>query len=289
MAPAPGVGTAPGRGQAGGVRTVAGAGGGASPAASRVRRWGVLVLAVGQLVAAAALAVVGGGQPGGGDGPDLLITPAGWAFAIWGLVVAGCLAYAAYQLPARRGDTRPYRQVAWPLIGVEAGFVLWLVLAEVAPSWTTFVVFAGMLALLVLAYGRALRDRRSAALPGRVLLLATLGVYTGWSAVAVPVNLASALAAAGLPARGAGGAAWQAGVLVVALGAGLAVVTVWRARAASTAAVLWALVGVAVGADSAVLGVVAGAGALALAAWAAWVRWDDLRRRLTDVRVVVQR
>ncbi|TNM69713.1 hypothetical protein FHN55_02920 [Streptomyces sp. NP160] len=228
--------------------------------------------------------VLGGGRPGGTGGSDLLITPAGYAFAIWGLVVAGCLAYAAYQLPAGRGDEPPYRRVAWPLAGVMAGFAAWLVVAATGPVWATAAIFAVMLALLVLAYDTGLRHRRLMRLPGRVLLLGTLGVYTGWAAVAVPVNVASALAEAGLPSSGGGAAAWQAGVLLVALGAGAAVVRRWRARAASTLAAVWALMAVAFGAGArdggALLASAAAVGAVALLGWAVWSRWEDLRRRL---------
>lgn len=258
---------------------------------SRVRRWTVAVLAAAQLLAAVVASVLGGGRPGGTGGSDLLITPAGYAFAVWGAVVVGCLAYAVYQLPAGRGDEPPYRRVAWPLAGVMAGFVAWLVLAATAPVWTTAVVFAAMLALLVVAYDTALRHRRLMRLPGRLLLLGALGVYTGWAAVAVPVNAASALAALGLPTTGGGAAAWQAGVLAVALGAGVAVVRRWRARAASTLAAVWGLMAVAFGAGAreggALLAAAAAVGAVALLGWAVWSRWEDLRRRLRSATVRV--
>ncbi|MGQ7296579.1 hypothetical protein [Quadrisphaera sp. KR29] len=255
--------------------------------ASRARRWTVAVLAAAQVLAAVVAAALGGGRPGGtggAGGTDLLITPAGYAFAVWGAVVAGCLAYAVYQLPAARGDEPAHRRVAWPFAGVMAGFVAWLVLAATAPTWTTALVFAVMLGLLVVAYDTALRHRRLVRLPGRLLLLGTLGVYTGWAAVAVPVNAASALADLGLPTTGSAAAAWQAVVLLVALGAGVAVVRRWRARAASTLAVVWALLAVAFGAGAreggALLAAAAAVGAVVLLGWAVWMRWEDLRRRV---------
>lgn len=251
---------------------------------SRGRRWTVLVLAVAQVLAGAVATAVGGGRPGGTGGSDLLLTPAGWAFSIWGVVVAGCLAYAVHQLPAGRGDQPALRRVAWPLAGVMAGFVAWLVVAATAPPWATLLVFAVVLGLLVVAYGTALRHRKLMAVPTRLLLLGTLGVYTGWAAVAVPLNLAAALAELGLPTAGAGSAAWQAGALLLALGAGAGVVHRWRARAASTLAVVWGLVAVAAGAGGreggALLAGLAAVGAVVLLGWAVWSRWSDLRRRV---------
>ena len=248
---------------------------------ARAGRQAVLALAAGQLVAAAASGP-GMGQPGGGTAPDLLVTPASWTFALWGLVIAGALAYGIYQLPSYRGDLPALQAVAWPLVGAQAVFVVWLVLDAAAPSWTTVVATAAMVALLAVAYGRALRWRRLVALPGRLLLLGLLGVWTGWVAAVLPVNAASALLDLGLPASGAAAVAWQAVVLAAIGGVGVAVVLLWRARLASVAAVLWALAGVAAGAagrGAPLLAGLAAAGVLALGVWAARWRWHDLRRR----------
>jgi hypothetical protein len=174
-------------------------------------------------------------------------------------------------------------------MGAMAGFTAWLVVAATAPAWAAFAVFAVMLALLVVAYSSALRHRRLMGLPTRLLLIGTLGVYTGWSAVAVPVDLASALAELGLPTVGAGAAAWQAGALLLALGAGAAVVSRWRARAASTLAAVGGLLAVAFGAGAreggGVLAAVAAVGAVVLLGWAVWSRWSDLRRRVESSTV----
>lgn len=251
--------------------------------ASRGRRWGVLVLAAAQVLAvvvAAATTTAGAG----GAGVGLLVATAPWTFGTWGVVVAGCLLHAVHQLPAHRGDEPALRRVAWPLMGAMAGVTAWLVVATTGPAWAAAAVFALVLALLVVSYDTALRHRRLMGVPTRLLLLGTLGVGTGWAAVTAPVHLASALAALGLPTAGAGAAAWQAGALLLALGAGAAVVARWRARAASTLAAAWGLLAVASGAGAreggAVLAALAAVGAVALLGWAVWSRWSDLRRRV---------
>ncbi len=266
---------------------------GRAGALSRARRWAVVVLAVAQLVAGAVATAVGDGRPGGASADGLLLAPAGWGLAVWGVLVAGCLAYAAHQLPAARGDDAPYRRVAPPLLGAMAASVAWLVVGLTGPAWVAALVLLGLLVLLAAAYGTALRHRRLMRLPGRVLLLGTLGVGTGWAAVAVPLAVASALADAGLPTGGAAGAAWQAGALLLALGAGAAVVQRWRARAASTLAAVWTLAAVASGTGAreggALLAAVAAVGAVALLGWALWSRWEDLRRRLETSAVRLRR
>lgn len=231
----------------------------------------------------------GGSGVGGGGATDLFITPAGWTSAVWAIAVAGVLVWAVHQLPARRGDQPAARRVAWPFAGAVAAAVAWVVLGATAPSWAPVLASAAALALLVVAYDTALRHRRLLHLPARALLLGTLGAFTGWMAVAVPVDLAAALVSVGLPTSGAAAAAWQTGVVVLALGAGVAVVHRWRARAASTLTAVWALLALAAGAagrdGGALLAAVAAVGAMALLGWAVWSRWQDLRRRVDAAKV----
>lgn len=258
---------------------------------ARAGRQAVLATAAAQLVAAAASGP-GVGQPGGGTTPDLLVTPASWTFAVWGLVIAGALAYGVYQLRSQRGDLPALQAVAWPLVGAQAASVAWLVLDATAPSWTTVVAIVAMLALLAVAYGRALRWRRQVPVLGRLLLLGVLGVWTGWSAALLPVNAACALLDLGLPASGAAAVAWQAVVLAAVAGVGVGVVVLWRARPASVAAVVWALAGVAAGAagrGAPLLAGLAAAATLALAVWATWWRWQDLRQRAEAALGLVSR
>lgn len=269
-------------GHTGAVATTTGTSARTRPStASRVRRQAVFALAVGQLVAAVVLSGAGG-QPGGPGGVELLIQPAGWTFSIWGLIVAGCLGYGLYQLFYPRGDAAACAGVGWPLVGVQVGFVLWLVLSATAPVWTTVVVLLAMVALLAVAYTRALAQRRSLPLLPRNLLLATLGLYTGWASVALVLNAATALLEAGLPATGGGATAWQLVALLAVVAAGAAVVLRWRARLFSTVAVVWALIGTSVGTAGQGAPLLAGlavAATVAMVAFAVWLRWRDLRTR----------
>ncbi len=269
-------------GHTGGVATTTGTSARTHPStASRVRRQAVFALAVGQLVAAVALSSAGG-QPGGPGGVELLVQPAGWTFSVWGLIVAGCLGYGLYQLFYPRGDAAACAGAGWPLAGVQVGFVLWLVLSATAPIWTTVIVLLAMVALLAIAYTRALAQRRSLPLLPRTLLLATLGLYTGWAAVALVLNVATALLEAGLPSTGGGATAWQLVALLAVVAAGAAVVLRWRARLFSTVAVVWALVGTSVGTAGQGAPLLAGlavAATVAMVAFAVWLRWNDLKTR----------
>ena len=82
------------------------------------QRAAILLLAVLQ-VAIPSLPALGIGEPIGdqSDSVRTLITPAGWAFSIWGPLFAGCLAYALFQiLPAQTRNSLLAR-IGWPSAG----------------------------------------------------------------------------------------------------------------------------------------------------------------------------
>ncbi|MBC8091531.1 MAG: hypothetical protein H7Y15_06245, partial [Pseudonocardia sp.] len=190
-----------------------------------VSRVAVLVLAVLQVVSPLVSQVVGADgftvADRVGEPP---IVPVGWAFSIWGLIELLSVAYAVWAL--RRPADALLDELAKPLIVVFAGFSLWIVAASVEPVWTTVVVFLAMFAGLLWALRIALAHRAEIAgwsRPGRALLWGTLGVYTGWTSIAVWVNLTTALSASGAPITGPVGVLGQAAVLAGATATAVAI------------------------------------------------------------------
>jgi hypothetical protein len=122
--------------------------------------------------------------------PDPPVVPPTFFFGIWAVITIGCVAAAAWGLPRSRAARTPYREVALPVSIVQLLFVLWLVLARAVPPLTV-PVFAIMLALLVYALKGTVSspaDRTTG-----VLLTGSLGLYAGWAAGAVWLNLAAVL------------------------------------------------------------------------------------------------
>lgn len=112
-----------------------------------------------------------------------------------------------------------------------------------------------------------------------LLALGGLGLYAGWTAVAVWANLSSALVAAGADPVAT---AWQAALLAGATATAVSAVLALRAPSGLVAGALWAFAGVAAGAaqsGSAPLATIAVAGGAATLAAAV------ARRRLTTWRV----
>jgi hypothetical protein len=153
-----------------------------------VKRWIVLLLAIGQIVASAF-----GGFQGQGTFSTPIITPAGYAFSIWGVITLGCLLYGVYQLLPGQRKEKLYDRLALPLIFVFSGFSVWIYVAAREILWMTVVVFLVMLVALVAAYRRIGESKKKLSAFESVIIRGTLGMYTGWAAVAFVLNIATAL------------------------------------------------------------------------------------------------
>ncbi|MGX5358118.1 hypothetical protein [Kocuria sp. KH4] len=224
-------------------------------------RWVLLVTAVTQAVSPALSGFTGG------SGSDPVVVPPGPFFAIWGVIVIGCVASALWGLPRRRATTAPYARIQWPVSLAQIGFTAWLLAAVSSPAWSV-PVFLLMLACL----GTALRSLVSAAAepPTRWLLGTSLGLYTGWSAAAVWVNIATVL-----PEDARADTVWLGLLLLGAVISLVVGVVLFRAHPAFLAAGAWALLGVVISTATAgalLLSVVAGGGLAVLAVAAVLVR-----------------
>lgn len=220
-----------------------------------VGRWVLLATAILQ---AASPALVGFEQ----DGRDPVVVPPGAWFSIWGLILLGGLLVAVRGLPGRRAATPAWTRLAGPLSAVQVGFVVWLIMADIAPPLTV-PVFTAMLALLLWSLHRTVPDLGDRV--DRVLVGTALGLYAGWASAAVWVNTATVLPGLDRDPLGPGATISLALLLAGAVGTLVAGLLLTRREPAYAAAGLWALSGVVVSTASAgatTLAIVAAGGAL---------------------------
>jgi hypothetical protein len=245
-----------------------------------------VVLAIGQVAAAPVITALGGGGvfTSTDPGAEPAIVPARYAFSIWLLIEALSLLWALWAVVPGGPDPDVRVRPAQPLTVVFAGFTLWLVAAELEPRWATLVVFLVMLAGLLVATRVALRDAdRIGAWSGygRAVLWGMLGLYLGWSSIAIWLNLTTALVGSGAPLGGAVGLFGQVAILVGAVTMAVALLRWTGVLLPYLAAVVWALVGVVLGARGAgepVLASAAAAGLVVVVVAAVWWRRSGLQR-----------
>lgn len=203
--------------------------------------WAVLAASVLEVIAPLVTVNGPGSSPGGGSGPDLLITPVGWAFSIWGVIYALAIAQAIAVLV--RGPRSVSRRLQIDLVVLYLGGALWIVLAGLDSSLAT----AGALLLMfVAAIDAVLTVARESVQPRwlDVLTRASVGLYAGWVTAAFFLNVSTALVDAG-PVE-ADELPWQLVVLAVAIITLLVILVKTRGILTYAAAGAWAMVGIAV-------------------------------------------
>lgn len=182
------------------------------------------------------------------------VQPAGYAFAIWGLIYLWLIVHAGFGL-LRRAEDPAWDAGRWPLfvsLGVGSG---WITVANTDPIWATAMIWVMLGAALLALAQTSPRERW--------LLQAPLAIYAGWLTAASWVSVGLLLAGYGLTGER------MAALLVLPLAVGFALIVQARfARAPEYGlAVIWALVAVSVanlGSDM-LLAVLALLGALAVA------------------------
>lgn len=175
------------------------------------------------------------------------ITPAAYAFVVWGVITILSVLYGVYQVGRMRKNASLHLAVAPKLIGIYLCFSLWLVAAENQWLFTTVLIFIFMYYLLGKVLLQVLAEEKRLTVADRMLLLGQVGIYAGWTSVAIFANTASALTFYGISDTGLNGTLWQ-GVLLLLATANIGVgIHRFKANVPFLLAALWAVTGIYVG------------------------------------------
>ncbi|WP_312595896.1 hypothetical protein [Brevundimonas sp.] len=122
---------------------------------------------------------------------------AGYAFAIWGLIYAGVLAYAIRQALPQTGESPLLTRMGLPSAVAFFGIGLWIIVAALnLKAASVVVIFASLVALLLPLLSVAGLVRSLPRLDReRLLLVWPLAALAGWLTVAAPLNLITTLTA----------------------------------------------------------------------------------------------
>ncbi|WP_281824306.1 hypothetical protein [Jannaschia rubra] len=228
----------------------------------------VLLLVVALAFAASPLMVPGFGGYEPSQFPaleqDPPILPAGYAFALWGVIYLWLIVMAGFGLIRRDLDAE-WDATRLPLIiSIGIGSV-WLPVALVSPLWATVLIWAMLAAALAGLIRTPQRDLW--------LLRAPVGLYAGWLTAASCVSLGTLLVGFAIPPFGPVG--WSVAMLALALAI---TVVLLRARPSLMygAAVVWALIAVTVRDGATLVGLLA-LGAAVLVAALTFLRLRSLR------------
>jgi hypothetical protein len=214
------------------------------PIRSNTQRLAVII-AVFIQIGATYLPQLGLGDPIGerADSARTLITPSGWAFAIWGLLFAGSAVFAIWQaLPAQRENALLDR-IAWPAAVALAAQGVWATYTQFAnltviSSIIILVSLGGLLMVL-----RALVEQPHLTSSERWIVALVFSSLAAWLTAASIVNISATLVYYGI---GGEFAYPLAAAAMVAIGGVIAALAVVQSRGNPWYALVfcWALLGI---------------------------------------------
>jgi benzodiazapine receptor len=175
----------------------------------------------------------------------VLFVPAGYVFAIWGVIYIGWLAFALYPLlPAQRNSPR-LAHVGWLFALASVANAVWLFTWHYEQFPLSVVVMLALLALLIALYRRLNIGRVQVSRLEQWTVDIPFGVYLGWISVATIANISDLLYYWRWDGFGIAPEVWTLTMLLIA--AALAGTMIVRRNESAYALVLvWAFVGIAV-------------------------------------------
>jgi translocator protein len=176
---------------------------------------------------------------------QVFFVPAGYVFAIWGVIYIGLIAYAVFQaLPSQR-ENPVLRRTGYPVVVSGLANMVWLFLWHYGQFPLTVVVMLGLLAVLILIYLEFGVGRTKVTAAETWAVRVPFSIYLGWITVATIANITDLLYYWHWDGFGISARNWTliifAAVLVIA---GLMSLT--RRDIAYNLVIVWALAGIAV-------------------------------------------
>ena len=172
-------------------------------------------------------------------------TPAGYVFAIWGIIYALLLVFVIYQALPKQKNKSFQKQIGALFMLSSIFNVVWLFLWQYDYITLSVAVMFALLATLIAIYLRLSIGKSNAPLTEKLCVHLPFSVYIGWITIASIANVAAALVSVGWNGFGLSAETWAIVAMSIALIVTL-VVIVARRDIAYSLVVVWALAGIAI-------------------------------------------
>ena len=174
---------------------------------------------------------------------NVLITPANYAFAIWGLIYLGLFSFAIYQaLPMQRSQPL-FRRLGYWLVVASAAQIAWVLLFQFRLFGWSFVAMIAILLPLIQIYTQL--DGVKLNQPERWFVKIPLTIYLAWISVATIVNGGVSLTHLEWEGWGISPEVWT--VIMMMMGGAIALIIAWtRGDIPFTGVLIWALTAISI-------------------------------------------
>ncbi|MBE9227160.1 tryptophan-rich sensory protein [Phormidium sp. LEGE 05292] len=174
----------------------------------------------------------------------VLIIPANYAFAIWGLIYLGLIAYSIYQFRPSQRSRSTIQQVNALVILASLAQILWVYLFTVQLFWPSVVAMLIILLPLIRIYLLLRSGRLQVSRERKWFAQIPFSIYLAWISVATIVNIASALYISGWDGWSINDTGWTA--IMVIIGTIIAaIVAIQKGDIAFTLVFVWAYLAIA--------------------------------------------
>ena len=176
---------------------------------------------------------------------NVQIIPANYAFAIWGLIYIGLIAFGIYQLQPTQRENPRLRHSGYLLAIACIAQCAWiyLFLARLFPL--SNLAMLGILIPLIVMYQRLGIGRERVSRQERWFIHLPISIYLGWISVASIVNVATGLYSLNWDGWGIAPSVWTV-VMMTTASVIAAVISIQRRDTAYVLVIVWALVAIAI-------------------------------------------
>ncbi len=176
---------------------------------------------------------------------DVLIIPASYAFAIWGLIYLGLFAFGIYQLLPNQRQDEDLRQVGYLLAIASVAQCIWVYLFLYRLFAVSVVAMLLILLPLIAIYLRLKIGKKTVSRSKKWYIHRPISIYLGWISVATIVNVACALYSQGWDGWGISTEIWTVIMSLIATAvAGL--IAIQGEDIVYPGVTVWALVAIAI-------------------------------------------
>jgi len=179
------------------------------------------------------------------DSNPTLITPAGYVFAIWGIIYVLLGVFVIFQALPSQKEKEYTKKIGWLFVLSSIVNIAWLFLWQYKFLSLSVILMFLLLATLILIYLRLGIGKSKVTLLEKLAIHAPFSVYLGWITIASIADVSVTLVSINWNGFGIGPEIWATLIIIVALVITMLVLATRRDIAYSLV-IVWALTGIAV-------------------------------------------
>ncbi len=178
------------------------------------------------------------------DANPTLITPAGYVFAIWGVIYLLLAVFVIYQMLPSQQTKAFQEKIGWLFVLSSILNIVWLFTWQYEQLLLSVLIMFLLLGTLIAIYLRLDVGRAKVGMAERLAVHVPFSTYLGWITIASIANVASTLVSIDWDGFGIAPETWAIIIILIALAIAV-LVAVTRRDIAYGLVIIWAFIGIA--------------------------------------------